>query len=94
MPHPTTVKALPGFRIWLKYDDGVEGEVDLSDMAGRGVFKAWSDESVWNGAHIGASGAIEWNADLDLCPDAMYLRLTGKEPRDLFPSLRSVVTHA
>ena len=40
MPKPVEVKALPQYRIWLRYDDGVQDEVDLSDVAGRGVFQA------------------------------------------------------
>ena len=42
MPKPVEVKALSQYRIWLRYDDGVQGEVDLSDVAGRGVFQAWA----------------------------------------------------
>ena len=34
---PVEVRALEPYRIWLRYDDGVEGELDLSDMAGKGV---------------------------------------------------------
>ncbi len=37
---PAEVRALEPFRIWLRYDDGIEGEVDLSDIAGRGMFSA------------------------------------------------------
>ena len=33
------------YRIWLRYSDGAAGEVDLSDMAGRGVFEAWRDRT-------------------------------------------------
>jgi hypothetical protein len=77
------------FRIWLRYDDGIQGEVDLSDLAGRGVFKAWSDLTFFNAVRLGAHGAIEWGADIDICADAMYLRLTGKSPEDGFPRLRS-----
>ena len=43
MPKPVQVKALANYRVWLRYDDGAEGTVDLSDLAGRGVFKAWDD---------------------------------------------------
>jgi hypothetical protein len=36
---------------------------------------------------IAEGGAIAWGEQIDLCPDAMYLRLTGKEPEDVFPGL-------
>jgi hypothetical protein len=89
MPKPIDVKPLTDFRIWLRYDDGAEGEVDLSDLSGRGVFVAWDDPAVFRAVRLGSHGAIEWRPDIDLCPDAMYLRLTGKSPEDLFPILKS-----
>jgi hypothetical protein len=87
MPKPVEVRALPSYRIWLRYDDGTEGEADLSDIAGRGVFAAWNDPTFFASVRIGSHGAIEWGSDLDLCPDAMYMRLTGKSPEEVFPTL-------
>jgi len=55
-----------------------KGIVDLSDLAGRGVFKAWNDAAFFESVRIGSHGAIEWGPDLDACPDAMYMRLTGQ----------------
>lgn len=83
MVRPTSVKALPNFRIWLRYSDGVEGEVDLADLAGRGVFAAWNDQTFFNSVRLGAHGAIEWSPELDICPDSMYLRITGKSVQAL-----------
>ncbi|MFN8485771.1 MAG: DUF2442 domain-containing protein [Anaerolineae bacterium] len=40
------VRALDGYRLWLRYADGVEGVVDLSDHVGKGVFAAWEDPRV------------------------------------------------
>lgn len=94
MTRPIEVKALPNFHIWLRYDDGTEGEVDLSDLAGRGVFKAWDDLAFFNSVQLGAHGAIEWGPTIDICPDAMYLQLTGKSPEDVFPNLRPVSADA
>ena len=90
IPKPVEVKPLTNFRIWLRYEDGTEGTIDLSDVAGRGVFSAWNDPAFFRSVRLGSHGAIEWGADIDICPDAMYLRLTGKSPEDVFPVLKSV----
>jgi hypothetical protein len=90
MDRPIEVKALPNFRIWLRFDDGTEGEVYLSDLAGRGVFQAWNDPTFFSSVRLASHGAIEWGSDIDICADAMYLRLTGKSPEEAFPSLKSV----
>jgi len=90
IPRPVEVNALKNFRIWLRYDDGTAGEVDLSDVAGHGVFEAWNDAAFFASVHLGSHGALEWGADIDICPDAMYLRLTGKSPEEVFPGLKSV----
>lgn len=87
MIRPLAVRALPDYRIYLKFSDGTEGEVDLSDLAGQGVFAAWEDENLFNQVHLGDSRQIRWTDELELCPDALYLRLTGKTPEELFPQL-------
>ncbi len=90
MIRPVSVKALPNFRLWLRYNDGVEGEVDLSGLAGRGVFAAWNDVAFFNAVRLSTHGAIEWGADLDICPDSMYLQITGKSIDALAASPGSV----
>ena len=94
MARPVEVKALPNFRIWLRYDDGAAGELDLSDLAGRGVFKAWSDRAFFDSVHLTSHGAIEWGTDIDICADAAYLKLTGKSAEEIFPNIRSVPADA
>ena len=93
-PRPVEVKPLADYRIWLRYSDGVEGAVDLSDLAGRGVFVAWEDPAFFRAVRLASHGAVEWGTQIDLCPDALYLRLTGKAPEDLFPALRSTHSNA
>lgn len=91
---PVAVEARDGYRIWLRYADGAEGDVDLSHLAGKGVFVAWLDRAFFEGVHIGPGPAIAWNREIDLCPDALYLRLTGKSPEDIMPGLRSAADRA
>ena len=91
---PVEVQARAPYRIWLRYADGTEGEVDLSHLAGRGVFAAWSDPSLFAGVRIGPRGAICWGERIDVCPDALYLLLTGMSVEDYMPSLRHAAAGA
>lgn len=87
MIRPVEVRPLEGHRLWLRFEDGSEGAVDLSDLGGRGVFAAWQERSVFEAVRIGEHGSVEWPGGLDLCGDALYLRLTGKSVGDVFPKL-------
>ena len=84
---PVEVRALEPYRIWLRYDDGVEGEVDLSHLAGRRLFAAWQDPSFFSAVRLDPGGFVLWSNDIDLCGDALYLKLTGMSPEERFPSL-------
>jgi Protein of unknown function (DUF2442) len=88
MVKPISVRALSDYRVHVAFSDGAEGVVDLSDLVGRGVFKAWEDENFFAHAHLGPGRQIRWSDEIELCPDAVYLRLTGKNPEELFPNLR------
>ncbi|MBI2900137.1 MAG: DUF2442 domain-containing protein [Planctomycetes bacterium] len=88
------VKPLPEFRLELEFDDGVNGIADLSHLAGQGVFAAWSDPRAFEQVRLGTSGEISWGERIDLCPDALYLKVTGKKPEDIFPALRGESLHA
>lgn len=82
------VRPLDNYRIWLRFSDGAQGEVDVSDLAGRGVFAAWGDPNVFGAVRVEEGGGIEWPGEIDMCPDALYMRLTGKSVEDVFPSLK------
>ena len=56
MIQPVEVKPLPGYRIWIKYEDGESGEIDLSHLAGKGVFKAWDEPGHFERVHIDPYG--------------------------------------
>lgn len=94
MIRPISVNALPNYRLRVTFSDGTEGVVDLSDLVGQGVFKAWEDEKFFAGVHIGPNRQIQWSEEIDLCPDAIYLRLTGKTPEELFPQLKPQNSYA
>lgn len=77
LPRPLEAKAGEPYRIWLRYSDGTEGEVDLSHLAGHGVFAAWETPGRFGEACVSAWSALSWGDEIELCPDALYLQLTG-----------------
>jgi hypothetical protein len=85
---PTRVEARPAYHIYLEFSDGSKGEVNLSDLAGKGVFQVWSDYGFFEKVHLGDHREIKWNDEIELCADSLYLKLTGKSPEELFPKLR------
>ncbi len=87
MPRLLEVKPLKGYRLWLKYEDGVEGIVDLSELVGKGVFALWEDEERFRQVRIGDGGELVWSDEVDLCADALYLQITGKRPEEVFANL-------
>jgi hypothetical protein len=90
----TNADALPGYRLKLRFVNGESGLVELSEFVGRGVFAAWEQPGVFEQVAVTAEGAVEWPGQLDMCADALYLRMTGKKPEELFPSLQSRFSHA
>lgn len=94
MKRISKVKVLPGYRLELEFDDGVSGTVDLSEAVGKGVFVLWCDQLAFDRVRIGLFGELLWDDRIDLCPDALYLKMTGKKPEDIFPALRNQPTHS
>ena len=85
---------LPDYRLQVHFTDGVQGEVDLSKLVGRGVFAAWKDRECFSKVKIGESGQLCWGDEMELCPDTIYMQVTGKTPDELFPTLQQSEYHA
>lgn len=88
------VKALPQCILWIRYDDGVEGKVDVSHLVGKGVFKLWEKPGEFEKVSIGSSGEPVWSNIAELCPDSLYLKITGKTPETTFPGLNRELANA
>jgi len=94
MYKPILVKPLDDYRIWLEYSDGITGEVDLSHLAGKGVFKFWDKYENFERVYIGESGEIAWSEEIDLCPDSLYMKIVGKTAEELFQGMSAEVNYA
>ena len=88
------VTALEEFCLDLVFEDGTRGKVNLDHLTGRGVFELWSDYAEFRKVTIGETGELTWGDRVDLCPDALYLRVTGRKPEEEFPKLKQQLAHA
>lgn len=73
----SVVKPLPEYKLFVKFNDGIGGTTELSDVAGKRVFSFWNIPGNFEKIYIDKfSGAIGWNEQLDICPDPIYYELT------------------
>ncbi|HHE55454.1 MAG TPA: DUF2442 domain-containing protein [Caldithrix abyssi] len=78
-------------KLWLKFEDGLEGTVDLTELKGKGVFKIWENPGVFEKVFVHPeSGALAWNDEVEICADALYLKISGKSSKDLFKLIRDL----
>jgi hypothetical protein len=71
---------LGGYRVHLRFEDGLEGELDLGRLIPfRGVFAPLADESEFARLTVDPdSGTIVWPNGADLDPDVLYAELSGR----------------
>ena len=73
------VRALPHFKLHVRFVDGTQGTVDLANWVhapNAGVFSALADPALFAQAFV-EHGAVTWPGEIDLAPDAMYAQLTS-----------------
>lgn len=90
----TSVEVLNQHQLALSFEDGVRGTVDLHHLVGSGVFAVWKDYSAFRQVRIGDSGELIWSENVDLCPDWLYLQITGKDAAEIFPGLKRELANA
>jgi hypothetical protein len=79
------VEALPDYRLRVRFEDGVEGEVDIGHMVPfDGVFAPLADPAEFNRVSVNHEiGTVVWPNGADLCPDVLYSLITTGELPDL-----------
>ena len=73
-------QALGGYRLYLRFEDGVHGEVDLSELVDfKGVFAPLRVVEEVAKVRVDPDlGTVCWPNGADLDPDVLYSVVTGK----------------
>jgi hypothetical protein len=67
----TDAKALPGFRLWVRFSDNTEGEVDLKDFVAndaRPVVAGLRDPAAFAAIRV-EMDTVAWANGFDLAPE-------------------------
>jgi len=73
------VKALDHHRLYVQFEDGVEGEIDFARLAPfEGVFEPLRDPDVFRQVQVNSEwGTIEWPCGADIDPVVLYSAVSG-----------------
>jgi hypothetical protein len=86
IPRVVEVRPLPGYKLWLRFQDGVSGTVDLSDQLWGPMFEPLKDATLFDKVAIHPElETVTWPNGADLAPEFLYQaakkRNTGDTPK-------------
>ena len=71
--HVTAVEVVGDHRLRLSFEDGAEGEVDLSSWRWRGVFALLADTDCFRQVRLDEElGTIVWPNGADMAPETLH----------------------
>ena len=71
--HVTAVEVVEAHRLHLRFEDGAEGEVDLSGWRWHGVFEPLADPDYFRQVKLDDElGTIVWPNGADIAPETLH----------------------
>ncbi len=82
-----TAQPLTGYRLKVRFNDGLEGVYQVEPERRGGVFLKLLEAETFNAVTINPDfGCVEWPGGIDLCPDTMHQAMTGSAVEAELPS--------
>ena len=72
----TDARTLPDYRLWLRFSDGIEGEIDLKDFIAadtRPIVSALRDPTMFSAIRVDMDTVV-WGNGFDLAPEFLRAR--------------------
>jgi hypothetical protein len=79
-----SVKYISGFTLHVKFLDGVEGDIELSDLVDKGIFSVLQSQEYFAKAY-NTGYSIAWSDELEIDSDTIYMEISGKSLDALHP---------
>jgi hypothetical protein len=76
MPDVVEVRFVRDYTVWVKFDDGTQGEVDISRSFKGPVFEPLRDGDYFKLVRVSSDlGTIVWPNGADVAPETLYDRV-------------------
>jgi Protein of unknown function (DUF2442) len=75
IPHVVEAKHVGGYKVWVKFDDGASGELDLSDELDGPVFEPLRDVEFFS-RFVVRYNTLSWENGADFAPEFLRKKLT------------------
>ena len=72
----TDARPLPDYRLWVRFSDATEGEIDLKDFIAadvRPIVVALRDQAAFSAIRV-EMDTVVWSNGFDLAPEFLYAR--------------------
>ncbi|MCX7961998.1 MAG: DUF2442 domain-containing protein [Burkholderiales bacterium] len=78
----TACRAEQDYKLWIRFDDGLEGSVFLGDLLEIGAFKLWLDVREFEKVRVDPETAtVTWEGGIRLDPEVLYQDLAARTAR-------------
>ena len=82
MHRVTACKAEDDYKLWIRFDDGLEGSVFLGNLLEIGAFKLWRDVREFEKVSVDPESAtVTWEGGIRLDPEMLYQDLVERGRR-------------
>jgi hypothetical protein len=79
----SSVNYMVDYTIHVEFEDGVKGDINLSDLVSSGIFRELKDSHRF--AQVYTTGySIAWSEELEIDAATIYSEITGKDPYNYF----------
>ena len=79
LPHVIAARHIVGHRVWLHFDDGLEGELELADELYGPVFQPLLAVERFAELRV-EGGTLAWPNGADLAPEYLHERVRASLP--------------
>lgn len=78
IPHVVEAKHIRAYKVWLKFNDGLSGEIDLASELDGPIFEPLRDLSYFSRFSV-RYNTISWDNGADFAPEFLWEKLAQQQ---------------